>query len=216
LVVQVTPEPGQLSEEPTSKFTTAVHAPGAVFEVMLPGQVVTVGFWWSSTVTVKLQALLELPTASVAVQLTVVAPLGKVAPLATGSPLVVQVTPEPGQLSEEPTLKFTTAVHAPGAVFEVMLPGQVVTVGFWWSSTVTEKLQGLLELPTASVAVQLTVVVPLGKLAPLVTGSPLVVQVTPEPGQLSEEPTSKFTTAAHAPGAVFEVMLPGQVVTVGF
>jgi hypothetical protein len=60
------------------------------------------------------------------------------------------------------------------------------------------KEQGLLELPTASVAVQLTVVVPLGKLAPLVTGSPLVVQLTAvAPSQLSSALAEKLTLLEH-------------------
>jgi hypothetical protein len=53
-------------------------------------------------------------------------------------------------------------------------------VGFWLSLTVTVKLQDAV-LFEASVAVQVTVVTPLGKLEPL-----LGEQVTVAPGQLSE------------------------------
>ena len=67
--------------------------PGAVVVVMLAGQV-TVGAWLSLTVTVKLQSAELFPLASVAWQVTVVVPFGKVEPLGG-----VQVVVEPGQLS---------------------------------------------------------------------------------------------------------------------
>ena len=58
----------------------------------MAGQFAT-GAWVSLTVTLKLQEAL-LPLASVAVQVTVVAPLAKVEPLAG-----LQLTVWPGQLS---------------------------------------------------------------------------------------------------------------------
>ena len=73
-------------------MTTAEHCPGSVDLVMFCGHVM-VGFSVSVTVTVKLQ-LAVLPEASVAVQLTVVVPTGKVEPDAG-----VQDTVTPGQLS---------------------------------------------------------------------------------------------------------------------
>src|SRR5436309_14414848 len=54
--------------------------PAAVVVVMLAGQV-TVGAWLSLTVTVKLQSAELFPLASVAWQVTVVVPFGKVEPL---------------------------------------------------------------------------------------------------------------------------------------
>ena len=62
---------------------------------MFDGQL-TVGNWLSFTVTVNEQVLLR-PTASVAFQITVVAPLGKAEPL--GRPLV-RTTEPPAQLSQ--------------------------------------------------------------------------------------------------------------------
>ena len=67
--------------------------PGAVVVVMLAGQV-TVGAWLSLTVTVKVQSTELFPLASVAWQVTVLVPFGKVEPLGG-----VQVEVEPGQLS---------------------------------------------------------------------------------------------------------------------
>ena len=61
--------------------------------VMLAGQV-TVGGWLSLTVTVKVQSSELFPLASVARQVTVVVPVGKVEPLGG-----VQVVVEPRQLS---------------------------------------------------------------------------------------------------------------------
>src|SRR2546428_9524583 len=99
---------------------------------MLPGQV-NVGSSLSLTVTVKVQALV-LPLASVAVQVTVVTPLLKVAPLVGR-----QLTVAPGQLSlAVGTVQLTTLVRAPNAVLVVMLPGQV-KVGSSLSLTVTVK-----------------------------------------------------------------------------
>src|SRR5438874_1660312 len=113
---------------------------------MLAGQV-TVGAWLSLTVTVKVQSAELFPLASVAWQVTVVVPFGKVEPLGG-----VQVVVEPGQLSV--------------AVVVVMLVGQV-TVGAWLSLTVTVKVQSAELFPLASVAWQVTVVVPFGKVEPL-------------------------------------------------
>ena len=72
----------------------------------------------------------------------------------------------------------TAAVQAPPSVFRVMFAGQVM-LGCSASLTVTVKLQ-LLVLPTASVAVQLTVVVPFANVLPLVG-----LQLKLTPGQLS-------------------------------
>ena len=71
-----------------------------------------------------------------------------------------------------------------------MLAGQLM-VGFWVSLTVTVNEQ-LLELPAASVAVTVTVVVPLGKTEP---DGGLLTMVTSE--QLSVAVGVKFTTAEH-------------------
>ena len=144
---------------------------------MLAGQLAT-GFSSSFTVTVKAQVLV-LPLASVAVQVTVVVPSGNIEPLAG-----LQLMLEPGQLSLALAVKFTCAwqsplrLSAPVLVVVVMLAGQVATGGSL-STTVTVKLQMAL-WPCASLAVQLTVLVPTRKSEPL-AGLQLIVA----PGQLS-------------------------------
>src|SRR3989449_7673065 len=126
---------------------------------MLPGQLGT-GRSVSLTVTVKVQLEL-LPDASVAVHTTLVAPLAKLEPDA-GTHMIEP----PRQLSVKLAVKLTLLVHCPGAALTVMLPGQLGT-GRSVSVTVTVNVQ--LVVPQGLDAVQLTVVVPLGKLAPLVT-----------------------------------------------
>jgi len=129
----------------------------------------------SLTVTVKLQFAV-LPEASVAVQVTAFVPLANVLPF-VGLQLTVTE-----QLSVAVGVKLTIWLHCPAAVFVTMLAGQVI-VGTSVSRIVTVKLQ-FVELPAASVTVQLTVFVPVGKVAPLVG-----VQVSVRFRQLSEEVT---------------------------
>jgi hypothetical protein len=76
------------------------------------------------TVTVKLHVPVK-PAASVAVQVTVVVPFTKVAPLAG-----THATVAPGQLSVAVGVVYvTTALHTPGAVLVRMLAGQVTEGG---------------------------------------------------------------------------------------
>jgi hypothetical protein len=72
--------------------------------------------------------------------------------------------------------------------------------------TVTVKLQ-LLELPAASVAVALTVVVPSGNTEQ--DSGELTITGTE---QLTLAVTVKLTKAEHVPGTAFTMMLPGQVI----
>jgi hypothetical protein len=90
-----------------------------------------------------------------------------------------------------------------------MFAGQVSTGGSV-SLTVTVKLQ-LPALPAASVAEQVTVVVPFGKAVP---EAGLHVSA-PRPGQLSVALVVNETTAEHWPGSVLTTMLAGQVSTGG-
>jgi hypothetical protein len=125
------------------------------------------------TVTVKLQELVRF-AASVTVQFTVVTPNGKEEPLAG-----VQIgAPRPGQLSLT-TGAAQVAVAVVPAVPRKIFAGQVIE-GAMLSTTVTVKLAEEV-LFAASATVQLTVVVPFGKLDPeagVQTGAPT-------PGQLS-------------------------------
>lgn len=133
----------------------------------------------SKTVTVKEQVAVLLEV-SVAVQVTVVVPTGKALPEAG----VQTVTTSVGQLSTtDGAAKLTLAATSPGACATAITFGGQVIVGVCWSTTVTANLQEP-EIPALSVAEQMTVVVPLGKLEPeggLQTGTIL-------PGQLSVAP----------------------------
>src|SRR5438876_251645 len=151
--------PGQLSVTVGANVTVATQLPGEAV-VMLAGQVM-LGGWTSLTVTVKVQALV-LPLVSVAVQVTVVIPFGKAKPLVGR-----QATVAPGQLSvAEGAAKLTTAVHWFRSVPVTTLAGQPPMTGFSVSFTVTVNVQAFV-LPAPSVAVQVTVVVPLMKVEPL-------------------------------------------------
>jgi hypothetical protein len=116
----------------------------------------------SLTVTVKLHEAL-LPAASLVLQVTVEVPLGKVEPLAGAQ---VTLTGPSHKSLAVGAVKLTTALHTPKSVPCVILAGQGVRVGAWLSLTVTVKLQAAVWL-LVSVAVQLTVVVPLAKSLPL-------------------------------------------------
>jgi hypothetical protein len=107
----------------------------------------------SFTVTVKLQLVLLFPQASLAVQVTVVTPWPKVAPL-VGLQVTVGLA---SQLSVAVgAVKFTTAPLVPVHAL-VMLFGQALSVGAMVSSTVTVWLQVAEWLPVASVKSQVRV-----------------------------------------------------------
>src|SRR5437867_11240820 len=97
-------------------------------------------------------------------------------------------------------------MHWPGAVLVTTLAGQT-RAGGSVSLTVTVKVQ-VLVLPAASVAVQVTGVVPVPKLEP-VGGLQLAVT----PGQLSPARRSSQLTCVHWPGAVLVTTLAGQTRT---
>jgi hypothetical protein len=170
-----------------------------VLTVWLPGQPAMSGASWSITVTVNVQALV-LPLVSVAVQMTGVTPWPKVDPLAG-----VQLTVATAQLSVATGAdQVAMAVHTPVSVFFVISAGQVMP-GCWVSLTITVKLQ-VLVLPAASVAAQLTVVVPLLKVLPLVG-----LQLNATPGQLSVALTTYVTLLAlHWPASVLTLMVGEQ------
>src|SRR5213083_1555054 len=147
--------------------------------------------------TVKVQLEL-LPLASVAVQVTVLVPLAKLVPDAGTH----RIEP-PGQLSVNENAKLRLVAHSPGAVLTVIGPAQPGT-GRSVSLTVTVKVQ-LELLPLASVAVQVTVLVPLAKLDPEAGTHRLE-----PPGQLSVSVARRPTFVGHSPGAVLTVIGPAQ------
>jgi hypothetical protein len=169
--LQATVAPGQLSVMLAANVTTALHWSTPAGTLMLAGQV-TAGGCVSLTVTVKVHALV-LPLPSVPVQVTGVVPLAKVEPLAG-----LQATVAPGQLSVTLAANVTAALHWFGTTGTLILAGQV-TAGGCVSLTVTVKVHELV-LPLPSVAMQVTVVVPLAKVEPLAG-----LQAMLAPGELS-------------------------------
>src|ERR1051325_5093011 len=109
----------------------------------------------SLTTMLKLHRLWLLAP-SVAVQLTMLVPTGKLEPEG-GEQLIAGAWVE--QLSEPVTLKVTLDEHCPVALHTVMSVGQRM-VGLSQSLTVTAK-KHLRVLPAPSVAVQLTMVRPI-------------------------------------------------------
>ena len=198
--VQELVTPGQLSVATAFQVTLLlVHWPASAAPTIL-GQVM-VGASLSLMVTVKEQVALLLEV-SVAVQVTVVDPFGKVECKAG-----VQERVTPGQLSVALKPVHVTLVfsHEPGSVVPTTSAGQVM-VGFSVSLIVTVKEQVLM-LPEASVAGQLTVETPVGKVEPEGGAQELVT-----PGQLSEEETAQVTLLfEHWPLSATPVMLAGQV-----
>jgi hypothetical protein len=86
----------------------------------------------STTVTVKVQ-LAELPAISVAVDVTMVVPFGKVEP--EGGMLVMDTTP---QLSVATGTYLTTAEHAPVSLATVWFDGHTIVGGLESARMVTD------------------------------------------------------------------------------
>ena len=146
--------------------------------------------------------------ASLAVQVTVVVPTGKLDPEA-GTQFTVTT---PGQLSVPVGVVYvTTLAHWPAVFGSVMFAGHV-TEGAWVSCTVTVNVHVPAGLSgETSFAVHVTVVVPTGKVDPD-AGTQLTVTT---PGQLSVPVGVVYvTTAEHWPAAFACVMFAGHV-TVG-
>src|SRR6266851_5683051 len=144
------------SVAPTANVTTAPLALVAT-AVMSAGRL-RVGAVLSSTTTVAV-AVPVLPAASVAEQVMVVVPSGKVLPEA-GEHVGVS---EPDTASAAVAVKLTKAPLGP--VASTTLGAVMVTTGDVVSVTVTVKL-AFAALPCVSVAVQATVVRPRGKVLP--------------------------------------------------
>jgi hypothetical protein len=122
---------------------------------------VIVGLVVSCTVTWN-EADVVLPAASLAVQVTVVVPIGNVEPLAGVHEKLVTPT------SSVAVAEYVTTVPPGPAASTVMSDGTVTTGGVvstvWLTVTLNE---AVLELPAASLAEQWTVVVPSGNVEPL-------------------------------------------------
>src|SRR5258705_3556843 len=117
----------------------------------------------------------------------------------------VLTTVAPPQLSVAVTEKFTTASVRPTSAAWMIFAGHVIR-GSSVSVTITLNVF-VTEFPLASIARQVTTLVPLLNVDP--EGG---TQTTSNwPGQLSLAPESKFTTAVQVPGSVVRGRSPGKV-----
>lgn len=120
-----------------------------------------------------------------------------------------QLTLAPGQLSiTVGSAKFTTGEHCPGEAVTDTLAGHKTAMRSR-SLTVTVNEQ-VAVAPPASVAIQVTGVVPIAKLEPL--GGE---QTTLKTGQLSATGRKKFTVPVQLPGSFTCKTLPGQLIRGG-
>src|ERR1043166_8395682 len=128
---------------------------------------------------------------SVAVQVTIVVPTGKLA----GASLLMSATVQLSEVVGAPR-STPVATHWPVSASTVTAAGQVIE-GAWSSVTVTDCWH-VAELPCTSVTVQVTVVVPTGNCA----GASLLTLAMP---QLSETLGESRATpeAVHALASVF-------------
>jgi hypothetical protein len=152
--------------------------------------------------TLNVYGALGLPAASLAVQLTVVVPTGKVLPEA-GVHVTVGCA---STVSVAVGVKVTTAPEALEA-YALMSVG-TVKVGAAESLTVTLNVFGVLVLPVASLAVQLTVVSPSGNVLPE-AGAQVIVGFA-STASLADGAGEKVTTAP-APLVASTVMPLGTV-----
>ncbi len=149
-------EPSTVSVAVAVNVTTAPAE--LVASVVISAGTVTTGSVVSRTVTVKV-ADPVLPAVSVAEQVTVVVPSGKVLPDAGVQTGVI----EPSTVSVAVAVNVTTAPAE--LVASVVISAGTVTTGSVVSRTVTVKVADPV-LPAVSVAEQVTVVVPSGKVLP--------------------------------------------------
>ena len=196
--------PSMLSLADALKVTLFPVATVVVVE--MSAGTVTTGGVVSTSVTVILKVSVPvLPCASVALQVTVVGPTGKVAPDAG-----VQVgVREPSRLSVAVAEKVTTLPAA-----TVVVARDVGGSGDDGRRRVDERDGDVNEvvpvLPCASVAVQVTVVVPTGKFAP----EPGEHDGVMEPSMLSVADAEKVTLFPEVPVVV--VVMSAGAVTTGF
>src|SRR5258708_3478165 len=187
----------------TTKFTVVPSCPAGAAAATFVGQVSTGG---SVSLMVTVKAQLALPATFEAVQVTVVVPTGN------GYGEVIAVEPSlhvtvgmgvpvaPGANTSERT-------HWPRALSVAMFAGQAMVGGVFVVVELTVMVNAqVLELPAASVAIQVTVVVPRVKAEP--DGG---VQLAVTPGQLSlAAGAGKLTTKLVAPAAALATTFAGQ------
>jgi hypothetical protein len=185
------------SETPTVYVTTAPDGPAASATIV-PGSV-RLGSVESPTTTSN-ESLELLPLASVALQLTVVVPSANVDP--DGGVHVTTGTPSTASLAVAP---YVTTAPDPLVASAVMSAG-TVRVGAVVSTTWTSNA-ALAGLPAASVAVQLTVDVPIANVEPEAGRQPNVGE-----GSTTSTADARYVTTAPAALVASAVMSFGTVI----
>ena len=179
------------------KITTALQLFAA--EAVIATGTLNVGAVVSVTVT-NCVLVTVLPATSVAVHVTTVFPIGNVA-----GALFVKVTPL--QLSEAIGAVNTTVAVQPDPAVAVIATG-IVNVGAVTSITLIVCV-AVLELPLASVAVHVTVLIP----TEYVAGALLVKTMLFGAVQLSDTAGAVKTTVAEHVAPAFTVTVAGAVIT---
>ena len=185
--------PSTMSLAVAVKLAAAPEGPVASFEMSLG--TVTMGGVVSWTITLN-EALPVLPCASVAEQVTDVVPMAKVEPEA-GRQVVATL---PSTMSLAVAVKVATAPAAPAA--SLVMSDGTLTIGGVVSVTITLKL-ALPVLPCASVAEQVTGLVPMAKVEPE-AGRQVVATL---PSTMSLADAVKLAAAPEGPVASFEMSL---------
>ena len=177
--------------------------------MIFEGQVIN-GFSLSVTVTVNDAANL-FNDASVAVYVTVVIPVGNTDPEA-GPAVWAMMLPE--QLSAEVgAVQLINAPQTPASLFTAMLPESPTIVGFCVSFTFTVN-EAVNLFDTASVAVYVIVVLPIGNTVP--EAGPAVCDIL-LPEQLSAEVGAvQLTNAPQTSASLLTSMLAGRSTILGF
>jgi len=202
-VVRATVAPLQLSHVEGAEYVTvAAHETAGVTVLISAGQVIE-GSCWSWTVILKLHVAV-LPAASVAVYTTEYTPMVRLLPLL--GPLRVDDTP--AQLSAAVGGVYVTVwLHNPVSAFTTILLGHPLYVGASVSRTLTTNEQTA-NSPAASVALNVTVVLPTGNSEPLAKPAVRTTDCTP---QLSAATGAVYVTVCwHCPPMATTAMSLGQ------
>jgi hypothetical protein len=146
------------------------------------------------------------PLASVAVQVTCVVPSGKMLPEAglqttVGDASQLSLTDSVGNVTDAPLGLVQSTVTSSGQVIDGAVTSCTVTLNVHWAL-----------FPLASVAVQVTCVVPSGKILPeagLQTTVGDASQSSPADGE------GNVTGSVHVPGSAKATILPGQLIVGG-
>ena len=159
-----------------------------------------------SVTTTVCRQVVVLPLASCTVQVTVLVPTGK---LGGASLVTVSAPPQLSVGTRFPRFTFVAA-HAPLSAATLICAGHVVITGGSVSVTTTVWTQ-VAALPPASCAVQVTRLVPTGKLA----GASFVMVTAPPQLSVATGVPRETLVAPHKPGEATTVTRAGQEIVGG-